>query len=339
MIVPECGPCRAGLEAIMAVRKNESMGFVDAALDGLGGPRSAALLERLDAATPWATLAAPIRSLPEYHAPGAGHPPWCPVLMLKCLMLQKWFNLSDPGLEESLKDRISFRKFVGLSFTDKTPDETTFVKFRARLREAGIHDTIFDAVVKHIESRGLLVKQGTMVDATIIEAPRGRPRPDGTTTRDQDASFTSKHGVPHHGYKGHIAADLSGIVTDYRFGTAKEHDSNHIDDLTMHETKLVLADSAYSSAARRAELRARGVIDGIIYKPNRGQQKLYDWQERWNRVVSRHRAKVEHPTGMMKQQLGYRRVRYRGHERNAFDFALVLTACNLKRSLSLTNAA
>ncbi|MFN7374422.1 MAG: IS5 family transposase, partial [bacterium] len=333
------GPCRAGLEAIMAVRKNESMGFVDAALDGLGGPRSAALLERLDAATPWATLAAPIRSLPEYHAPGAGHPPWCPVLMLKCLMLQKWFNLSDPGLEESLKDRISFRKFVGLSFTDKTPDETTFVKFRARLREAGIHDTIFDAVVKHIESRGLLVKQGTMVDATIIEAPRGRPRPDGTTTRDQDASFTSKHGVPHHGYKGHIAADLSGIVTDYRFGTAKEHDSNHIDDLTMHETKLVLADSAYSSAARRAELRARGVIDGIIYKPNRGQQKLYDWQERWNRVVSRHRAKVEHPTGMMKQQLGYRRVRYRGHERNAFDFALVLTACNLKRSLSLTNAA
>lgn len=323
----------------MAVRKNESMGFVDAALDGLGGPRSAALLERLDAATPWATLAAPIRSLPEYHAPGAGHPPWCPVLMLKCLMLQKWFNLSDPGLEESLKDRISFRKFVGLSFTDKTPDETTFVKFRARLREAGIHDTIFDAVVKHIESRGLLVKQGTMVDATIIEAPRGRPRPDGTTTRDQDASFTSKHGVPHHGYNGHIAADLSGIVTDYRFGTAKEHDSNHIDDLTMHETKLVLADSAYSSAARRAELRARGVIDGIIYKPNRGQQKLYDWQERWNRVVSRHRAKVEHPTGMMKQQLGYRRVRYRGHERNAFDFALVLTACNLKRSLSLTNAA
>jgi IS5 family transposase len=339
MIVSDRGPCRAGLEAIMAVRKNESMGFVDAALDGLGGPRSAALLERLDAATPWATLAAPIRSLPEYHAPGAGHPPWCPVLMLKCLMLQKWFNLSDPGLEESLKDRISFRKFVGLSFTDKTPDETTFVKFRARLREAGIHDTIFDAVVKHIESRGLLVKQGTMVDATIIEAPRGRPRPDGTTTRDQDASFTSKHGVPHHGYKGHIAADLSGIVTDYRFGTAKEHDSNHIDDLTMHETKLVLADSAYSSAARRAELRARGVIDGIIYKRNRGQQKLYDWQERWNRVVSRHRAKVEHPTGMMKQQLGYRRVRYRGHERNAFDFALVLTACNLKRSLSLTNAA
>jgi hypothetical protein len=78
----------------MGVRKNESMGFVDAMLSELGGPRSAALLERLDAATPWEKLAAPIRALPEYNNPGAGHPPWCPVLMLKCLMLQKWNNLA-----------------------------------------------------------------------------------------------------------------------------------------------------------------------------------------------------------------------------------------------------
>lgn len=322
----------------MGIRQNESMGFVDAALEGLGGPRSAALLEKLDSATPWEKLAAPIRALAEYRNEGAGRPPWCPVLMLKCLMLAKWNNLSDPGLEEALKDRISFRKFVGLSFTDKTPDETTFVTFRTRLREAGIHDKIFDAVVRHIESKGLLVKQGTMVDATIIEAPRGRPRPDGTTTRDQDASFTAKHGVPHHGYKGHIGADLSGIVTDYRFGTAKQADSDHIDDLTMHETTLVLADSAYSSRARRAELRARGVIDGICYKRNKGQKKLHDWQERWNRRIAPLRAKVEHPNAMMKQQLGYRRVRYRGRERNAFDFAMTLSACNIKKSTSLKAA-
>lgn len=323
----------------MAIRKNESMGFVDAALDGLGGPRSAALLERLDAATPWEKLAAPIRALPEYNNPGAGHPPWCPVLMLKCLMLAKWNNLSDPGLEENLKDRISFRKFVGLSFTDKTPDETTFVRFRTRLREAGIHDTIFDAVVKHIAEQGLLVREGTMVDATIIEAPRGRPRGDGTSTRDQDASFTKKHGVPHHGYKGHIAADLSGIVTDYRFGTAKEHDSKHFDDLTLHEETLVLGDSAYSKQERRRALRERGVIDGIIYKRQRNQKELYDWQERWNTMVAPLRAGVEHPNAMMKQQLGYRRVRYRGKERNAFDFALILAACNIKKSLSLKKAA
>jgi len=80
------------------------------------------------------------------------------------------------------------------------------------------------------------------------------------------------------------------------------------------------------------------VIDGIIYKRNRGQEDLYDWQVRWNQKVSKLRARVEHPTAMMKQQLGYRRVRYRGRERNAFDFAMILTACNLKRSLSLKAA-
>lgn len=319
----------------MAVRKNRSMGFVDAALDGLGGVRSAELLKRLDEATPWATLAAPIATLPEYDRDRGGRPAWDPVLMIKCLMLAKWFNLSDPGLEEALKDRISFRKFVGLSFADATPDETTFVRFRARLREANVHDAVFKAVVVHIESKGLLVREGTMVDATIIEQSTGRPRGDGTSTRDQDASFTKKHGRSHHGYKGHIACDLSGIVTEYRFGTAKEHDSRRIDEFTKDEAVAVIADSAYSSRARRATLRKRGVIDGIIYKRHRGQAHLYDWQERWNRLVSRLRARVEHPFGMLKHQLGYRRVRYRGRSRNEFDFAMTMAACNLKRSLSL----
>lgn len=318
----------------MSIRKNEAMGFVDAVLDG--GPRSAALLDRLDAATPWQTLAGPIYQLPEYANQGSGRPAWDPTLMLKSLMLAKWFNLSDPGLEEALRDRISFRRFVGLSFADPaTPDETSFVRFRNRLREAGLHEQIFDAVVAHIEAQGLLVKDGTMVDATIIEQSRGRKRPDGSSTRDPDASFTKKHGVPHHGYNGHIACDYSGVVTDYRFGTAKEHDSVHIDDLTMHERRAVIADSAYSSRERRTDLRRRGVIDGICYKRNRGQTHLHDWQERWNALVSRLRARVEHPFGMLKHQLGYRRVRYRGQERNEFDFALLLTACNLKKSLSL----
>jgi hypothetical protein len=276
--------------------------------------------------------------LPEYNNAGAGRPPWDAVLMLRCMMLAKWNNLSDPGLEEALRDRISFRRFVGLSFTDKTPDATTFVRFRERLREARIDGAIFEAVVRHIEGKGLLVKQGTMVDATIIDAPRGRPRPDGTTTRDKDASFTAKHGVPRHGYKGHIACDLSGIVVRCRFGTAKQHDADHFDALIGAEAKLVLADSAYSKDERRRTLNARGVIDGICYQRRRGQEKLYDYQQRWNRVVSRHRARVEHPTAMLKEQLGYRRVRYRGLARNTFDFVLLMTACNIKKSLSLRAA-
>ena len=316
----------------MAIRKNAAMGFVDCML--AGGPRSAAMLDRLDEVTPWDKLARPIAKLPEYNNKD-GRPPWSPVTMLKCLMLAKWNNLSDPQLEEQLLDRISFRKFVGLSFTDATPDETTFVRFRKRLRESGLHETLFNAVNRHIDWQGLLVREGTMVDATIIEASRGRKRPDGTHTRDQDASSTVKHGKNYFGYKAHIAVDVSGIVTDYRFTTAREHDSRRIDELAQDEQTVVYADSAYASEERRATLRARGVIDGICYKRNRNQAELYDWQQRWNKIVSRVRAKVEHPFAMLKHQLGLRRVRYRGLECNEFDICMALMACNLKRSVHL----
>jgi len=323
----------------MAIRKNAPMGFVDAALEDFGSSRTAKLLDTLDAATPWDTLARPITQLPEYKDHGSGRPPWEPVMMLKCLMLSKWFNLSDPGLEEGLKDRISFRKFVGLSFTDATPDETTFVKFRKRLREAKLDDYLFQSVVKHLHSQGFLVREGTMVDATIIEQSTGSKNKKGENTRDEDASFTKKHGKTYHGYKAHIACDLSGVITDYKVTTAKVHDSKCIDELVEDEEVAVLADSAYSSKDRREKLRKREVIDGIVYKRVRGQGELYEWQERWNGLVSKVRSKVEHPFAMMKHQLGYRTVRYRGLERNAFDICLMLMACNLKRSVFLNEQA
>jgi len=101
----------------MPIRKNAAMGFVDVALEGMGSTRSVESHARLDEATPWEKLARPIARLPEYNNKD-GHPPWSPVTMLKCLMLAKWNNLSGPALEDALRDRISFRKFVGLSFTD-----------------------------------------------------------------------------------------------------------------------------------------------------------------------------------------------------------------------------
>lgn len=319
----------------MAQRKNAQPGLIDGLTCDLGGPRTRDLLGRLDAAVPWEKLAKPVLKLPEYRHRGAGRPTWPAITMLKCLLLAKWFNLSDPQLEECLQDRLSFRRFVGLSLTDATPDETTFVVFRRRLREARLHESIFEGIVAHLDQQNLLVKEGTLVDATIIEQSRGRTREDDTTTRDADASFTRKHGKTYHGYKGHIAMDRSGIVTNWRFSTAKAHDGVYLDEMTADETVLVGADSLYDSRARRAALRERDVIDAIVYQRRRGQEKLHDWQVRWNKLASRIRAKVEHPFGMIKQQLGYRRVRYRGLDRNAFDFCLTLAAANVKRSLSL----
>lgn len=323
----------------MAIRKNAPMGFADAVLEDLGSTRTSSLLSRLDAATPWDQLARPIKKLPEYKSHGAGRPPWDPTLMLKCMMLSKWFNLSDPGLEEALKDRIGFRKFVGLSFTDGTPDETTFVTFRRRLRDAKLDDYLFRSVVEHLDSQGFLVREGTMVDATIIAQSTGSKNADGESTRDEDAGFTKKHGKTHHGYKAHIACDMSGVITDYTVTTAKAHDSKCIDELVEDEGRAVYADSAYASKDRRSALRQRGVIDAIVYKRTRGQKALYGWQERWNALVSKARSRVEHPFAMMKHQLGYRKVRYRGLERNTLDVCLMPMACNLKRALWLGSRA
>lgn len=317
-------------------RINAAPTFTDSLTADLGGPRTGALLDQLDAAVPWEQLAKPVRKLYRNGVQG-GRRPWPAITMLKCLMLAKWFGLSDPQLEECLKDRLSFRRFVGLSLHDETPDETTFVVFRRRLREQQVHDDLFDRAVAHLEKQGLLLREGTLVDATIIESPRGTKRADGRNTRDKDASFTKKHGRTYHGYKGHIAADRSGIVTGYRYSTAKDHDSKYIDELTMNERVAVIADTAYMDQKREEDLKRRGVVCGIARRRKRGQEKLPEIDERINRMIASIRAVVEHPFAWIRK-MGFRGARYRGHERNAMDFALTLMAYNFKRSLSLMSA-
>jgi IS5 family transposase len=316
-------------------RINASPSFVDAAVADLGGPRTGALLERLSGATDWEALAEPIRQLPAYQHTGAGRRPWDAALMFKALMLQRWFNLSDPQLEEQLKDRLSFRRFVGLALEDATPDETSFVIFRKRLREARLDTRLFKRVLKQLENQGLLVKEGTIVDATIIEQSRGGKRGDGSNTRDADASYTVKHSRSYHGYKAHVASDRSGLITGYQWTTARVHDSRCIDALIEDERCVVFADSAYHERARRDRLRQAGVIDGICYKRRRGQAELHNWQKRWNKLVSKTRAIGEHPFAQLKHHMGWRRVRYRGMDRNQFDLGLRLIAYNLRHSLCL----
>jgi IS5 family transposase len=330
----------------MKKRATGQSSFSDLAVSGLGGPKTAALLATLDAAVPWPELLVPILKLPEYakyiqDPSRPGERPIDPRVMLKGLLLAKWYNLSDPQLEEQLKDRISFRRFVGLSQQDRTPDETTFVKFRARLREANLDAVIFDAILQHVERQGLLLKEGTIVDATIIEQARGHKtgekddKGQDVTTRDPEASFTRKNDTSYHGYKMHTATDTSGLITGVVVSTASHHDSRHIDELIENETRAVIADSAYSDAKRREELEARGVLPGIIYKRNKGQKKLSAWQKRWNRLVSRVRAIGEHPYAWMKRLMNFTRCRYRGLRRNTFDFVMTAAAYNLRRAASL----
>lgn len=318
-------------------RKLAEPTFADGMIADLGGPRTGEFLARCEQLIPWATLADSIKHLfPEQ--PLGGRPYWPAVVMLKCVMLQKWYGLSDPGLEEQLRDRISFRRFVGLSLEEATPDETTLVKFRERLRDHGCASTIFDTALESLHARGLVLKQGSIVDATIVDAPQGRKvkELDGTErhTRDGCASYTKNHGTLRHGYKAHVTTDTRGVITDWVFDTAKPHDSNHIDQLTATEQTAVYADSAYSSKERRSRLKEKQITDRIVHKRVRGQKELSAQQKNHNTLCSQVRAFVEHPRAWM-VKMGYTAVRYRGLVRNALDFALTAVGYNFKRSFSL----
>jgi transposase, IS5 family len=316
-------------------RESSQLSFADTVVANLGGKRTAALLDALDASIDWESLAKPVRAV--YRNDDGGAPAEPAVMMLKIVMLQKWFNLSDPQAEEQLNDRVSFRRFVGLRGEAAAPDETTIVKFRRRLREADLDAKLFDLVRRWIEKRGLLLKEGTLVDALIFCAPTGRKTGEKDasgqeiTTRDPEASFTKKHGRTYHGYKGHVAADTSGIVTGFEFSTARHHDSRYIDGLTKKEKRAVLGDAAYADQDRRRQLEARGVVDGIAYKRQRGQPELPPILRRINRAIASIRSGVEHVMARLRKW-GGSRARYRGERRNRFDFAMTLVAHNLRRA-------
>jgi IS5 family transposase len=331
---------RPDMEVLMRERESNQLCFADTVVHKLGGQRTQATLDQLDASIDWQSLAKPIRKL--YRNESAGAPAEPVVLMLKIMMLQKWFNLSDPQAEEQLNDRLSFRRFVGLRGEQLAPDETTMVRFRKRLRDANVEGELFAIVGRSIASKGLLLKEGTMVDALILESPRGRKTGEKdenggeTTTRDQEASFTKKHGRRYHGYKGHLAADRSGIVTGYAFSTASHHDSRYIDQLIANERKAVLADAAYADSERRRRLEKEGVLDGIIRKRMRGQGELHPLVKKINRVIASLRAEVEHTIARCRKW-GLSKARYRGERRNGFDFVMGLIAHNLRRATWLTS--
>jgi IS5 family transposase len=321
-------------------RTNADLTFTDLAVADMGGPNATAFFERCDKAIPFGELAASVADIFDDADPSSGGRPHWPVeTIVRVIFLQKCFGLSDPMAEEMLKDRISFRRFVGLSFDDGTPDHSTLSLFRKRLLERGHGVTLLDKTVVALDEKGLLLKTGTLIDATIIEAPLGGRRADGSRSADPCASKTVKGGRSYHGYRAHIATDRRGIITDFVFDTAAESEHTHFDQLAEKEKNAVFADSGCRSKDRVEKLRARGVRPGICHRRVRGQKELTPLQKRFNAFVAPIRAFVEHPFAWIKGRLNNRRARYRGARRNALDFALGATFWNWCRSLSLEPVA
>jgi IS5 family transposase len=270
-----------------------------------------------------------------------GRPPHDPLAMVKALLLQQWYALSDPGLEEALLDRVSFRRFCGFAMDGGTPDETTICRFRGDLAERGLAEKVFAAVLAQIDAKGLILREGTIVDATLIEAGVKKPAtggPGAASAIDPDAAWT-KSGPSRRsffGYKAHVATDQgSGLIRRAMMTPANIYESTVADALIEPDVKAVYADKAYEKAERRASLKARGINDRIMHRANKHQPRLPRLKAMRNALITPIRAAIERTFAVFKVRYGWRRVRYRGLMRNGAHLMLIAAAFNLRRAEKL----
>lgn len=296
-----------------------------------------ARLERIASLIDWerlGRLVAPIRS------GETGRPPYEPLAMFKALLLQQWYGLSDPGLEEALLDRVSFRRFCGLALDAATPDETTLCRFRNALRQAGLGEALFQDVLGQLEAVGFVLKTGTLIDATLVQSS-GRTPASGSTpretesrcTHDPDANWT-RRGAGRRlffGYKAHIAIDQgSGLIRARKLTGAKTYESEVADDLVLGDESAVYADKAYEKRARRQALKQRGIKDRIQHRRNKYQKALPHWQAVRNKLIGRIRQAIERTFSQIKGRYRLTRMRYSGLAANAFHLDLIAIAYNLR---------
>lgn len=309
------------------------IGLVEALLDPrLGTNRK---LERLDGLIDWA----PLGRLAKELRPGtAGRPPYSPLSMLKALYLQALYDLSDPGLEEALTDRLSFRRFCGFGLDAGTPDETTICRFRAVAGDLLLAG--FAAINTQLDAKGLIVRKGTLMDATLIAScdrpPSFAAGLGAQHAKEPAADWTKKDGKAFFGYKAHLGVDRgSGLIRRVVLTSAKVYESEVAEALICGDERAVYGDKAYEHKGRRARLKAAGIRDRIMHRRHKYLPVLPHWQQRRNNLIARHRAPVEAVFSAFKRLYGQRRARYRSLARNEARLFAVATAYNLRRATRL----
>jgi IS5 family transposase len=271
------------------------------------------------------------------------------LVLFKALLLQSLYGLSDRELEEALDDRLSFRRFVGLGLEQSVPDHTVLNRFRNRLVAEGLLERLFAELDRQLEKAGLVLKRGTMLDATLIETgaasrpPRRREGDDealGAAT-DPDAAFARRSGKPGstYGYKAHVGVDQgSGIIRAVITTPANVNDTTPADDLVRGDERAVWADAAYHTKAREAALKARGVKARLMRRPNKHHPELAARLKLYNRLIARRRAAVETTFATLKRRMGLTHIRYRGLNKAAAQVLLAAFAFNLRRWVRLAPA-
>ena len=251
-------------------------------------------------------------------------------LMLRIYCLQQWYNLSDPGAEDAIKDRLSFQRFLHLDpFVDAVPDETTILNFRHLLEKNDLQEMIFKSINQHLEDKGLLMKRGTLVDATIIAAPSSTKNQ--SSKRDPEMSSTRKGKQYYFGMKAHIGVDGDSSLVHSLVGTkAKCHDSTQREVLLHGEEQVIGGDKGYADDSFKQSCRAAGVVYAISDKAKRNHP-LSNAQKKRNRQLSSWRAKVEHPFQVIKCQWHFKKIRYKGLKKNTSQLFMLFGLYNLFR--------
>lgn len=312
-----------------------------------------AFLQQVSALLDWQAvdeLLAPLRPSP------LGAPGYPALVLFKALLLQQWYGLSDPALEEALGDRLSFRRFCTIPLDQKTPDHATLWRFRERLGESGLAEVALCCVTGQIEKAGLLLKKGTLIDASLIPAAVNKPklpagdlppdadgRPASKLLRsplDPDAAWTKKDGRRYFGYKAHVALDMqSRIVRRATLTPANVNETSCADDLICGDEQAVYADKAYDSKARSVGLKARGIRNRIMRRWHWKWPPPSRWEVRRNALLVTRRAPIEPLFALLKKVYRFSRASYRGLKRNAAALQLAVTAMNLKRWTRLAQPA
>ena len=278
----------------------------------------------------WAELD---RSLAGISASSKGEKGWPPLALFRALLLATWHDLSDVRLAEALDDRASFRRFCGFAIREPTPERTTFVRFRMELVRRGLDRTLFAAVTRGLEQRGVLVCTGTLVDATLI--------PSASISCDSEARWAGhRRRKPVHGYKAHIATDQDArLIRGVEVTTANVHDAAELTAVLPEAPGDVYGDTAYSGSKPEASIRARGGRPRVVHSGTWGGQNALAQLKAHNAEVRRVRARIEKVFGTCKRSYGLRRMRWIGLAKAGLQVRLAAMVYNLRRSCRLFRVA
>ena len=302
--------------------------------EGLGKrkqTRREIFLAEMEQVVPWQQLL----GLVAPHYPVSGRPgrqPYALATMLRIHLLQQWYALSDPAMEEALHEIPTLRRFAQLGGLDNVPDETTILNFRRLLETHGLAARMLEAVNAHLARKGQSLRSGTIVDATLIAAPSSTKNADHA--RDPEMRQTKKGNQWYFGMKAHIGVDeFSGLVHHVHCTAANVADVTVTHALLHGKEDSVFGDSGYTGADKREELQdceaaffiaaKRSVLQAIGNKRERTRE------QRWEHFKASVRAKVEHPLRVIKRQFGYTKVRYRGLAKNTAQVLTLFALSNL----------